>query len=74
TLVLDDGTLVEGSLDLAFRDARDPETPWTVVEFKTDLDAVSPTIAQQYLRQLALYVRAVARATGETARGVLLGV
>ncbi len=74
TLLVDDGTLVEGSLDLAFRDASDEAALWTVVEFKTDLDAVSSGVAQQYLRQLTLYVRAVARATGESARGVLLGV
>jgi len=63
-----DGSLAEGVIDLAFRD----EGAWTVIDFKTDreLDAAHAT----YEAQLLLYVRGVAAATGEPARGVLLRV
>jgi len=62
-LRLEDGTLVEGVVDLAFRDAEG----WTVVDFKTDEGtAASP--------QVALYARAVAAATGLPARAVVLAV
>ncbi len=68
SLRLDDGTLVEGQLDLAFEDA----DGWTVVDFKTDadLDASLDT----YRRQVALYAHALAAATGTPARGVLLRI
>ena len=65
-LRLDDGTLVEGVLDLAFRD----DAGWTVVEFKTSLPAVADRRSAS--EQLRWYVRAVAEATGEPTRGVLL--
>ena len=65
--VLPDGMLVEGIVDLAFRG---PEG-WTVVDFKTDARAEDHP---QYAGQLALYCDAVRAATGEPARGVLLGV
>ncbi len=68
-LRLDDGTLVEGIVDAAFRDA----DGWTVVDWKTDL-GLGVEREEQYQRQVALYVDAVARATGQTARGVLLRV
>ena len=38
---LDDGTLVEGVADLAFRED-EPTPTWTVVDFKTDLDVDRP--------------------------------
>ncbi len=66
TLTLDDGTLAEGMLDLAFRE----ESGWTVIDFKTDREL---RVAQpRYEGQLRLYVEAVARATGEAVAGVLL--
>jgi ATP-dependent helicase/nuclease subunit A len=61
-LRLADGTLVEGRVDLAFRDG----AGWTVVEFKTD-DADR----LRYRRQLQLYGVALHRATGLPVRGVL---
>jgi ATP-dependent exoDNAse (exonuclease V) beta subunit len=68
SLLDDDGTLVEGVVDLAFRDA----AGWTVVDYKTDqeLSAHAPI----YRRQVALYARALATATGHPARAVLLRV
>jgi ATP-dependent exoDNAse (exonuclease V) beta subunit len=67
-----DGTLAEGIVDLAFRDAEDGESAWTVVDFKTDREITSRRA--EYEAQVGLYVRAVAEAMGEPARGVLLTV
>ncbi|HET7543871.1 MAG TPA: UvrD-helicase domain-containing protein [Polyangiaceae bacterium] len=64
---LSDGTVAEGVIDLAYRTANE----WLVVDFKTD--AVVSTEGA-YAEQLQLYVRALQRATGEPARGVLLQV
>jgi hypothetical protein len=65
-LRLSDGSLAEGTLDLAFREAEE----WTVVDFKTDseLDGSRP----RYEGQVRLYARAVAEATGKQTRGVIL--
>jgi ATP-dependent exoDNAse (exonuclease V) beta subunit len=88
-LRLEDGSLAEGVVDLAFRasdeEARDgqgrarprsePQASgaiWTVVDFKTDQE-LGPQRAR-YTAQVCLYARAVAEATGEPARGVLLSV
>jgi ATP-dependent exoDNAse (exonuclease V) beta subunit len=65
---LGDGTLLEGSVDLAFL----AEDGWTVIDFKTDADAGERATA--YRHQVSLYARAIERATGERARGVLLSV
>jgi ATP-dependent helicase/nuclease subunit A len=70
-LRLEDGTWVEGVLDAAFFEEA-PEPRWTVVDFKTDVELAGR--AEEYRRQVALYARAVARATGQPARGVLLRV
>jgi ATP-dependent exoDNAse (exonuclease V) beta subunit len=74
-LRLEDGSLAEGVVDLAFREP--PGAPrgagaWTVVDFKTDREVAARRAG--YTRQVALYARAVARATGEPARAVLLVV
>jgi ATP-dependent exoDNAse (exonuclease V) beta subunit len=61
-----DGTLVEGQVDLAFEE----DDAWTVVDFKTD--AAPGQELQAYRRQVAVYTRALAVATGRPARGVLL--
>jgi ATP-dependent exoDNAse (exonuclease V) beta subunit len=45
---------------------------WTVVDFKTDVEIAGRR--EDYERQVALYAKAVAAATGERARGVLLSV
>ena len=69
TCVLADGTLIEGVLDLAFEE----QDEWTVVDYKTDreLDVLGEA---RYRRQVALYASAVAQATRQVARGVLLRV
>jgi ATP-dependent exoDNAse (exonuclease V) beta subunit len=69
----EDGTLLEGVVDLAFREST-PEggERWTVVELKTDRELGRRRA--DYERQVQLYARAVAKATGEQARGVLLVV
>ncbi|MGE5049525.1 MAG: UvrD-helicase domain-containing protein, partial [Deltaproteobacteria bacterium] len=55
--LMPDGTLLEGVVDLAFREA----SGWTVVDFKTD---AHPQAQPQYLRQLLLYCDAIEAATG----------
>ncbi|TMA73500.1 MAG: ATP-dependent deoxyribonuclease subunit A [Deltaproteobacteria bacterium] len=64
---LDDGTLLEGVVDLAFRDGEG----WTVVDFKTD---ARPESHPQYAAQVRLYCRAITAATGLPAKGALLAV
>ncbi|MGH7865639.1 MAG: UvrD-helicase domain-containing protein, partial [Candidatus Binataceae bacterium] len=71
-LALDDGTVVEGIADLAFEERIDGAPHWTVVDFKTDLE-IAPRLAQ-YRAQVALYVRALAQATGAPAAGSLLWI
>jgi ATP-dependent exoDNAse (exonuclease V) beta subunit len=68
TLRLDDTRVLEGVLDLAYRD----KNGWVVVDYKTDADLDINRDA--YVRQLRWYVHALATATGEDARGVLLQV
>jgi ATP-dependent helicase/nuclease subunit A len=67
-----DGSLVEGALDLAFRELRGGQAVWQVVDYKTDGD-ISGNLAE-YERQLRIYMDAVAAATGEQVSGLLLGV
>jgi ATP-dependent exoDNAse (exonuclease V) beta subunit len=69
TLTLDDGTLVEGVVDLAFEENGE----WTVVDYKTDRE-IAAAGEDQYRRQVALYASAIARATGAPASGVLLRI
>ena len=64
---LSDGTLLEGVVDLAFREAGG----WTVVDFKTD---AQPDSRPQYAAQLRLYCDAISAATGEPAAAILLAV
>jgi len=69
TLTLEDGTLIEGIVDLAFEE----DGAWTVVDYKTDRD-IATTGEEQYRRQLALYASAIGRATGAPATGVLVRI
>ena len=64
----DDGLLLEGLIDLAFR----IEGEWVVVDFKTDKEL--ETGLEVYRRQVQLYAQMVARATGDPARSVLMRV
>ena len=67
----DDGVLVEGVADLAFVESS-PTPRWTVVDFKTDA-AIEPRL-DEYRGQLALYMRAIERASGIPTRGILLRI
>ena len=64
---LPDGTLLEGVVDLAFRETQG----WTVVDFKTDARS---TPQPQYEVQLRLYCDAIEAATGKPATAALLAV
>jgi ATP-dependent exoDNAse (exonuclease V) beta subunit len=68
TLRAGDGTLVEGIVDLAFLEGGE----WTVVDFKTDQELTAHL--DRYRRQVALYAEAIASATGQSARPILLRV
>jgi ATP-dependent helicase/nuclease subunit A len=65
--VLEDGTVAEGVIDLAYR----TEAGWVVIDFKTD-EMVETEGA--YAEQLRRYVEAIERATGEKTSGLLLRV
>jgi ATP-dependent exoDNAse (exonuclease V) beta subunit len=72
SLRLSNGERIEGVLDLAFRDTSGKKPCWVVVDFKTDVD-LEPRL-DEYTAQDGLYARAVAEATGESVRAVLLSV
>jgi ATP-dependent exoDNAse (exonuclease V) beta subunit len=65
---LPEGTLAEGVVDLAFREAQG----WTVVDFKTDREIGERR--REYEAQVRLYADAVSAATGDPASAVLLVV
>ena len=67
---LADGTVLEGVVDLAFREEPPTGPTWTVVDFKTDTRVEGP----QYAAQLGLYCSAIAQASGAPARAVLLSI
>lgn len=69
-LTLDDGSLVEGVVDLAFREDTPDFAGWTVVDFKTDREFAGSSAG--YLAQVRVYSEAIAMATGSPARGILL--
>ena len=69
---LDDGSLVEGVIDLAFRDDTGEFAGWTVVDFKTDREFEE--MSDRYVAQVRVYLKAVGAATSAPARGVLLVV
>ena len=60
--------LVDGQIDLAYETV----DGWVVVEFKTDVEMLSAE--ETYRQQVAVYVEAVAKATGRPATGVLLRI
>ena len=70
----DDGTLVEGVVDLAFLEHDDVDTrgTWTVVDFKTDREL--DIALDVYKRQVAIYADMITKATGQPARPVLIRV
>ena len=71
TMRTDDGTVVEGVVDITFREAHG----WTVVDYKTDRELEeSDGALDVYRQQVALYAAMIAKATGEPATPVLLRV
>ncbi len=68
SLMAEDGTLIEGIVDLAFREA----PRWTVVDFKTDREIVRA--GPVYARQVSLYAVAITRSTAEPCEAILLRV
>lgn len=66
TLRLDNGTVMEGVVDLAFEE----DGRWVVIDYKTDRELKSAE--SQYRRQVAAYAAAVSAATGAPASGVLV--
>jgi ATP-dependent exoDNAse (exonuclease V) beta subunit len=84
-MVLPDGRIVEGVVDLAFLEEEAADEPtrapqrsasertvWTVVDFKTDVEIGGNL--DVYRRQVRAYADAIARATRAPARAVLLRV
>ena len=69
TLSDGEGAIIEGVADLVFEEG----DAWVVVEFKTDVE-IGRQGLEKYRRQVGLYVAAVARATGQSASGVLLRI
>ena len=68
----EDGTLVEGVIDLAFQEKTPEFNGWIVVDFKTDREIEKTE--NQYRAQVAAYVEAVRVATACSASGFLLVV
>jgi len=68
SLRLEDRTVAEGVLDLAYRG----DAEWVVVDYKTEEE--DPVATERYQRQVGLYVQAIREATGGAARGVVLFV
>jgi ATP-dependent helicase/nuclease subunit A len=68
---LDDGVLVEGIVDLAFRDHKE-SLIWTVVDYKTDFEVANRL--EEYRRQVGLYALAISKATGARTEAVLLRI
>jgi ATP-dependent exoDNAse (exonuclease V) beta subunit len=69
-LTLENGALVEGVIDLAFREDTPEFTGWTVVDFKTDREFANS--ADRYTAQVGVYSEAISTATGLPSRGIVL--
>jgi ATP-dependent exoDNAse (exonuclease V) beta subunit len=68
TLRLDERTMIEGHVDLAFEDG----SGFVVVDFKTDRELEGAL--ERYCRQVQIYAAAIAEATGTPARAVLMRI
>jgi ATP-dependent helicase/nuclease subunit A len=66
----EDGTVVEGVVDLAFREEAADFTGWTVVDFKTDREF--EVYRAEYTAQVGCYAKAIEKATNSSASGILL--
>jgi len=67
-----DGTLIEGTIDLAFEESNQSERRFVVLDFKTDREL--DVEGERYKRQLAIYCRALTALRGGSARGILMRV
>ncbi len=67
---LEDGTLLEGVLDLAYRELENGTPVWHALDFKTDREV--ERAREAYEEQVRLYARAVSEATGEGSDGMLV--
>jgi ATP-dependent helicase/nuclease subunit A len=68
TLRLEDGSMLEGVVDLAFDDGSE----FVVVDFKTDRELDGAL--ERYRRQVQIYAAAIGEATGKPARAVLMRI
>jgi ATP-dependent helicase/nuclease subunit A len=66
---LQEGTIVEGIIDLAFQE-EDKDDTWTVVDYKTDFEIKGRL--EEYRNQVGLYALAISHATGQEVRAALL--
>jgi ATP-dependent exoDNAse (exonuclease V) beta subunit len=69
---LDDGSLAEGVVDLAFREDALDFAGWVVVDFKTDREFEASSA--RYITQVRVYSEAISAATSSPTRGTLLVV
>jgi ATP-dependent exoDNAse (exonuclease V) beta subunit len=67
-----DGTLAEGTVDLAFREETPDFSGWTVVDFKTGGEFEASHA--RYTAQVALYAESIGKATSLPTRGILFVV
>jgi ATP-dependent exoDNAse (exonuclease V) beta subunit len=67
-----DGTLIEGTIDLAFMESGPSERRFVVLDFKTDREL--DVEGERYKRQLAIYCKALTALRGGSARGILMRV
>jgi ATP-dependent exoDNAse (exonuclease V) beta subunit len=69
-----DGTLIEGTIDLAFEEPASTavDRRLVVLDFKTDREL--DVEGERYRRQLAIYCRALTALQGGSARGILMRV
>jgi ATP-dependent helicase/nuclease subunit A len=68
TLNLPDQTMIEGVADIAFQE----DGAWTVIDFKTDRELERKI--EVYRRQVGLYAEAIALATGQPCKAILMRV
>jgi ATP-dependent exoDNAse (exonuclease V) beta subunit len=67
-VTVESGAIFEGVIDLAFMESGH----WIVADFKTDVD--KPNRQTRYRRQVAWYVHALEKATGQAVKGCLLHI
>ena len=67
---LQDGSILEGTVDLAFQD--EDIDRWIVVDYKTDIELKGNV--QRYRNQVGLYALSISHATVQGAKAVLLRI